>query len=355
MMSSNRFMPRRNLIFLAILLAASSAAQADVITVTGDNIITLLSSPNLSVSDPTKDTLSVTKTQSNSLGSLGQFDPSLGVLTDATGTLTIVAPANLTRGGVAGSAGFSYQWLLGGNSNSRGISFTTGSSLSLTTPSFGSLSLISSNLNNFVGLGKIGQNVTNTTLSAYKTNTVTGSGPTYAGVSPSPVLATESVAYTYVTHSNASFESGSNDDFLTIDLGQLASGASADQSFSLYDRGGLGLKNFSASYLSGDDVFDVDGVNSFAAGASGSYSAEFDGQSPSALTSYSGIYRLTFTDDVSGLGKYASDSVGTNYVDLTMTASVAAAVPEPETYAMMLAGLGLMGFIARRRKQQDAA
>lgn len=30
--------------------------------------------------------------------------------------------------------------------------------------------------------------------------------------------------------------------------------------------------------------------------------------------------------------------------------SVTAAVPEPETYAMMLAGLGLVGFIARRRK-----
>jgi hypothetical protein len=27
-----------------------------------------------------------------------------------------------------------------------------------------------------------------------------------------------------------------------------------------------------------------------------------------------------------------------------------AAVPEPESYAMFLAGLGLMGFIARRRK-----
>ncbi len=30
-------------------------------------------------------------------------------------------------------------------------------------------------------------------------------------------------------------------------------------------------------------------------------------------------------------------------------------VPEPETYAMLLAGLGLMGFVARRRKQDDAA
>jgi hypothetical protein len=30
------------------------------------------------------------------------------------------------------------------------------------------------------------------------------------------------------------------------------------------------------------------------------------------------------------------------------------AVPEPETYAMMLMGLGLLGFVARRRKQHTA-
>jgi hypothetical protein len=30
------------------------------------------------------------------------------------------------------------------------------------------------------------------------------------------------------------------------------------------------------------------------------------------------------------------------------------AVPEPETYAMMLAGLGLMGFMGRRRKAKQA-
>ena len=30
------------------------------------------------------------------------------------------------------------------------------------------------------------------------------------------------------------------------------------------------------------------------------------------------------------------------------------AVPEPETYAMLLAGLGMMGFVARRRKNKTA-
>jgi hypothetical protein len=30
--------------------------------------------------------------------------------------------------------------------------------------------------------------------------------------------------------------------------------------------------------------------------------------------------------------------------------TVTATVPEPETYAMMLAGLGALGFLARRRK-----
>lgn len=43
----------------------------------------------------------------------------------------------------------------------------------------------------------------------------------------------------------------------------------------------------------------------------------------------------------------SSDSLGTSLDNVSLTT----AVPEPETYAMMLAGLALLGFTARRRKQ----
>ena len=35
--------------------------------------------------------------------------------------------------------------------------------------------------------------------------------------------------------------------------------------------------------------------------------------------------------------------------------AVVGVVPEPETYALMLAGLGLIGFMARRKKSKDGA
>ena len=39
-----------------------------------------------------------------------------------------------------------------------------------------------------------------------------------------------------------------------------------------------------------------------------------------------------------------------NRADLGVTDVQIGSVPEPETYALMLAGLGLVGFMARRRR-----
>ena len=56
-------------------------------------------------------------------------------------------------------------------------------------------------------------------------------------------------------------------------------------------------------------------------------------------------YLLGFNDSSKGDADYDDFVVGINFV-----CAPATAVPEPESYAMMLAGLGLMGFVAKRRK-----
>ena len=64
---------------------------------------------------------------------------------------------------------------------------------------------------------------------------------------------------------------------------------------------------------------------------------------PDGWYSFSGAPSITVTDDFSaGLGVYKH---ATNSFNVT-------AVPEPETYAMMMAGLGVLGFLGRRRKAQ---
>lgn len=343
--------PCRILVSLAVLLT-SSVACASVITVNGTEI-TLLSSPNLSVQSSGS---RVEKSQV-STGILEQFDPSLGVLTGATGTLTLVGPRTLTRGGANGTAGFGYQWTLGGNVLGPSLGVTNpATSVNLIT-AVGSLALSSSasNLNNFVGPGNIAQNSIRTYVSAQRSAT---SGITTGTVS-NTVLANESITYTYSTHSNASFTSPSDTNLLTINLGLLANGASANQTFNIFDLGGLGLTGFNASFVSGsgNDVFSVTGDTSIEAGGFESFSANFAGLSPGALTSYSGTYRLTFTDDVTGLAKYASESVRSNYIDLTMMASVApavSAVPEP-TSLVSFAGLGAMGLVMAWRRRKRAA
>jgi hypothetical protein len=80
---------------------------------------------------------------------------------------------------------------------------------------------------------------------------------------------------------------------------------------------------------------------------SSSYS--FDLSGVSALNNQANDYfRLVDTSTVSASGGAVSTG-GTNRVD-NFTVTAIAAVPEADTYALMMAGLGLVGMAARRRK-----
>ena len=73
----------------------------------------------------------------------------------------------------------------------------------------------------------------------------------------------------------------------------------------------------------------------------------------------SGTYKLTLTAIWSGNvagndDRWNIDKRGTVHLGAATFSNVSP-VPEPESYAMMLAGLGLMGTIALRRKSKDAS
>lgn len=347
-MKSDQFHFSQLLLPLVALLTAASSASASTITVTGSTV-TLLSSPNLGGADATQTGGAVTRTQS-STGALGKFDPALGVLTNIAATLNVpTATTSLTKVGGGGTATVTGGWSLGGNTAGTTLN-TISSNGSDTTWNSISVSSTPANLNNFVGSGNISNNSFTTSLSVNKTSP--NATPAAGASINKDLIGSTSVVYTYLTHGNASFSTQSDSDFFTVDFGELASGATASQGFSIFDLGELGLTGFNVSFLSGDDVFNVTGANSVATGASGLFTALFNEQSPNALTDYSGIYRLSFTDDVSTLSQYASSSVGVNYIDLTLRAAVAPVVnvPEPEPLALMVLGMGVLGTISRRRK-----
>lgn len=105
------------------------------------------------------------------------------------------------------------------------------------------------------------------------------------------------------------------------------------------------------------DVLDIDG-NAFFTG--GNFKFDFiDGFLPSAgdhwdflvADSLNGLGSVNFT--FAGLGDGLGIDLNNEGGKISLT--VITAVPEPETYAMLLTGLGLMGFMTYRRKQKEAA
>ena len=69
---------------------------------------------------------------------------------------------------------------------------------------------------------------------------------------------------------------------------------------------------------------------------------------------YLGIDTLSFTTDFSMSTQHWSHGDGLQFAMDNFKYDMTAPVPEPEIYAMMLAGLGIMGWAARKKKRQAA-
>ena len=116
----------------------------------------------------------------------------------------------------------------------------------------------------------------------------------------------------------------------------------ATQSFGIVDGG------FVSIFTGGDTASSPSFIHTITSGLT---NAVFSGNYSPVLFNGSNLGTATIQIWTNGTS-YAlgfEDWTDHDFQDMVVTIS---AVPEPETYAMLLAGLGLMGFVARRKQQK---
>lgn len=327
--------PIRHLLAAAALLSLGGAAFAQATATVSGSAVATSPSP-ITATDTTNNGTAGTAVSGTAAVSTAQFDTANGVLTGVAATLD--TSGTLTRTNRSGTATATASWTVGGSTvnSSAGWASTTG-----TQSSFAQLSNAggSFNLADFAGTGSVAGSVT---YSAQANKADTRNGATQASLT---ATAQQNLVYSYLYHSNASFTAGTDSN--SLNLTGLNGAGSA---FNIYALAGLSAANTIAmdgatvSCTGNCAAFSLSPltINHLAANGNASGSAALIA---STAGSYSASYLLTFKDDVG--------TVGVGHASNTLTLNVSgnvAAVPEPETYAMFLAGLGAMGFLGRRRK-----
>ena len=158
------------------------------------------------------------------------------------------------------------------------------------------------------------------------------------------------------------FQGNASSDTIVFTVNALST-VSIDYSWSdmLLTQSGFASKENDATSLSWSLLGKIGGsgpYTSIAAGIFNDPTTVFDGGGVLALGDLAaGKYKLSLQgswDDVTltgnryDLSHWSKTGGKVNLVDGSLTVT---AVPEPGTYAMLLAGLGLMGFVARRRSK----
>ncbi|MDP1558358.1 MAG: choice-of-anchor E domain-containing protein [Nitrosomonas sp.] len=312
--------------------------------------------------------------------SLGQFDASLGVLTgvelqlnssrvqaiDGTGfknngpgrtaggsgtsSASLSAPGldavfapNITQIGTGcglamGMTGF-IQCGWGPQTSATTVTNTTGN-------------VASGNLNDYVGAGAVNAALTTPNLSATATLTTTMGQPSGSTVNYSVAWSGGLEAiYSYALHAAASFNGSSAQTSLTLDFGVIPQfGATPTLGFDIFNltdsnRTGLDLDAFSGSGDTGVFSTGLAAFSGLAQGASNGFAATM-------LTDTLGSFRASYLLSLSDADFGASNT----WFDQTLTLNlvgVVSPVPEAQTWAMLLAGSGLIGWRLKNQSREE--
>ncbi|MEW5788208.1 MAG: PEP-CTERM sorting domain-containing protein [Pseudomonadota bacterium] len=343
---------------LALLALPLSAPAASLSTSQTLSDLVLLSPSHVSVSDTSPDGAAPLLTDTLTLG-FAAFDPNQGVLTGVSGQVAVdpghalMAYRNESGGDWDSVAYVRSTWTLGSTALASGSTTMQTVTANRDTPvvigtAWTPTAFSAANLDGFVGTGTLNSSFTSY-LGAFIDDGGGGSvaiasvlETTGAGTVPDTDGLTGSATWEYqwLRHADLSFAGAANLDGLALDL------ANGPADFLVHALGdefstGADLLGWTCSGDCASFALLMDDVNGLAVGATAAGSVNFLGGGGS----HAARFTLHFADD-DAIGAAATRLGHDLVLDVAVTP-----VPEPGTYALFLAGLGLLALATGQRRR----